>query len=78
MLIAPFHGGPVHAHFSVWPSPVSSFMAGLLHDLGPGTLIVVAHVGFWLHAGLPLLFLNLLPYSKHFHVITAIHEQSCS
>jgi Fe-S oxidoreductase len=71
-LIAPFHGAPVHAHFSFWPSPVSSFMAGLLHDLGPGTLIVVAHVGFWLHAGLPLLFLNLLPYSKHFHVITAI------
>jgi Fe-S oxidoreductase len=71
-LIAPFHGGVVHAHFSFWPSPVSSFMAGILHDLAPGTLIVVAHIGFWLHAGLPLLFLNLLPYSKHFHVITAI------
>ena len=47
-------------------------MAGILHDLAPGTLILIAHVGFWLHAGLPLLFLNLLPYSKHFHVITAI------
>jgi Fe-S oxidoreductase len=71
-LIAPFHGAPVHAHFAFWPSPVSSFMAGLLHDLSPATLIVTAHVGFWLHAGLPLLFLNLLPYSKHFHVITAV------
>jgi Fe-S oxidoreductase len=71
-LIAPFHGAAVHAHFTFWPSPVSSFMAGILHDLAPGTLIVVAHVGFWLHAGLPLLFLNLLPYSKHFHVITAV------
>ncbi len=71
-LIAPFHGAPVHAHFAFWPSPVSSFVAGIVHDLAPGTLIVVAHVGFWLHAGLPLLFLNLLPYSKHFHVITAI------
>jgi Fe-S oxidoreductase len=71
-LIAPFHGAPVHAHFSFYPSPVSSFMAGILHDLAPRTLIVIAHVGFWLHAGLPLVFLNLLPYSKHFHVITAI------
>ena len=71
-LIAPFHGAAVHGHFAWWPSPVSSFVAGVLHDLGPGTLIVVAHVGYWLHAGLPLVFLNLLPYSKHFHVITAV------
>ena len=32
----------------------------------------LAHVGFWTHSTLVLLFLNLLPHSKHFHVITAI------
>ncbi len=36
------------------------------------TLRVLHHVGFWWHASFVLFFLNLLPYSKHFHVITAI------
>ena len=72
VLVLPQKGAVVHAHFSFWPSPAASFVAGILHDLAPGILIVIAHVGFWLHAGLPLVFLNLLPYSKHFHVITAI------
>lgn len=30
------------------------------------------HAGFWVHSALVLLFLNLLPYGKHFHVITVI------
>jgi Fe-S oxidoreductase len=34
--------------------------------------VVVAHLGFWTHSSLVLIFLNLLPHSKHFHVITAI------
>jgi Fe-S oxidoreductase len=38
----------------------------------PGVLRVLEHVGFWTHSSLVLIFLNLLPYSKHFHVITAI------
>ena len=32
----------------------------------------IAHAGFWTHEVLIFLFLNLLPHSKHFHVITAI------
>jgi Fe-S oxidoreductase len=71
-LVAPQKGALVHAHFSFWPSPAGSFVAGIVHDLAPGTLIFLAQLGFWLHGGLPLVFLNLLPYSKHFHVITAI------
>jgi len=30
------------------------------------------HLGFWTHSALVLLFLNLLPYGKHFHVLTVI------
>ena len=34
--------------------------------------MVLAHAGFWTHSTLVLIFLNLLPHSKHFHIITAI------
>ena len=43
-----------------------------LAGLSDSSLSVLRHVGFWTHATLVLLFLNLLPVSKHFHVITAI------
>jgi Fe-S oxidoreductase len=54
---------------AAWASSALSLgMAGLTD----GTLLVLAHVGFWLHVGLVLIFLNILPFSKHFHIITAI------
>ncbi len=52
--------------------PVGSIWGLALAGLGGGTLTALQHIGFWTHATLPLIFLNLLPYSKHFHVITAI------
>jgi Fe-S oxidoreductase len=52
--------------------PAGTLAAVLLSSFGPGALIVIAHAGFWLHSSLVLIFLNLLPHSKHFHVITAI------
>lgn len=57
--------------FHVW-EPAGSIVAVLLKGLSDATLNVVRHMGFWTHASLVLLFLNLLPYSKHFHVITAL------
>ena len=62
----------VHQGFSGFPSPVGSLMSVALKKLSPSTLAIVAQAGFWTHATLPLIFLNLLPYSKHFHVITGI------
>jgi Fe-S oxidoreductase len=44
----------------------------MLATLPAGAISVVGQVGFWAHVVLVLLFLNILPYSKHFHVITAI------
>ena len=52
--------------------PAGTLAASLLSGVGPGALVVIAHVGFWVHSSLVLIFLNLLPHSKHFHVITAI------
>lgn len=55
-----------------WYEPAGSLTALVLHGLSPGALTVLAHLGFWTHVSLVLIFLNLLPISKHFHIITAI------
>ncbi len=55
-----------------WYEPAAAVMAKLLHGLSPDALSVLAHAGYWTHVTLVLVFLNLLPRSKHFHVITAI------
>jgi Fe-S oxidoreductase len=71
-IVAPHAGVVHHEGYSAFPSPVGGAMALLLKNMSPGTLAVLARVGFWTHATLPLVFLNLLPHSKHFHVITGI------
>ncbi len=55
-----------------YPAPAGTLFAVLFRSLGPAALIFLATAGFWTHSTLVLLFLNLLPHSKHFHVITAI------
>ncbi|MGB0679566.1 MAG: (Fe-S)-binding protein [Polyangiales bacterium] len=53
--------------------PVGSVFAAALSTIDDqGTLRVLQHFGFWWHAAFVLIFLNLLPFSKHFHIITAI------
>lgn len=52
--------------------PAGSAAAFALQGAPPGLLVVLAHVGFWTHSTLVLVFLNLLPHSKHFHIITAL------
>jgi Fe-S oxidoreductase len=49
----------------------SSLVAVALSSLGSKTLTVTAHIGFWIHSSLVLVFLNILPFSKHFHIITS-------
>jgi Fe-S oxidoreductase len=71
-ITAPLRGERWDGEWSIWPSPAGSLLAVLLHTLSPGALIFIARAGFWTHVTLVLLFLNLLPHSKHFHVITAI------
>lgn len=52
--------------------PAGSLLAAALAGFSPGALSVMKHAGFWTHSTLVLIFLNLLPYSKHFHIITAV------
>ncbi|MEM9195681.1 MAG: heterodisulfide reductase-related iron-sulfur binding cluster, partial [Myxococcota bacterium] len=52
-----------------WFASLWAFAASGMSD---GALIATAHVGFWVHSALVLIFLNILPFSKHFHIITAI------
>jgi Fe-S oxidoreductase len=54
---------PVGSAWAIW-------LYGL--DLGNTTLRALMHLGFWWHSSFVLIFLNILPYSKHFHIITAI------
>ncbi len=58
-------------HFS-WVEPAGSVAAMAMSGLSDGPLKFLWHAGFWVHGTLVLLFLNLLPNSKHFHVITGI------
>jgi Fe-S oxidoreductase len=53
--------------------PVSSMMAvGLARLAGPDGAAVVGGMAWWLHNVVVLVFLNLLPRSKHFHIITSL------
>ncbi len=53
--------------------PIGSMFAYILQDISSyGILKNIQHVGFWWHAAFVLIFLNILPFSKHFHIITAI------
>jgi Fe-S oxidoreductase len=71
-IVAPYGTERFDGAWSPWPAPAGSVFATLLHGASPGALVFLAHAGFWTHSTLVLLFLNLLPHSKHFHVITAI------
>jgi len=73
-ITAPLAGTPANpagAGWHPWPSPAGSLAAAALSGLGPGALVVLAHIGFWTHSTLVLVFLNILPHSKHFHIITS-------
>jgi Fe-S oxidoreductase len=60
------------AEHALGPDWVASSVGAALVDADGSVLRVLSHVGFWTHTSLVLIFLNILPFSKHFHVITAI------
>jgi len=70
--LGPLAVGGAAVAWEPFPSPAGSAFAMLLQGLSPSTLVVLAHVGFWTHSALVMIFLNMLPYTKHFHVITSI------
>ncbi len=49
--------------------------AAVMHSLGvtnPDTAHAIGAFGFWTHVTLVFVFLNYLPYGKHFHVLTSL------
>lgn len=63
------HGYPENK----WWGPMGTlFGKELLSFLSPTTLGIITAVSYFLHVGVVLVFLNFLPYGKHFHVITAL------
>ena len=60
-----------HPSWASW-APASNAMAGALAGMSIGGLIVLYKSMWWLHLALLFGFLNFLPYSKHFHVLTSL------
>lgn len=54
-----------------WWEPIGSALALAMGGASGSTVTALEHLGFWWHASFVLIFLNLLPYSKHFHIITS-------
>lgn len=52
--------------------PVSAMLTGLISGMDLGTLHTFHEVNWWIHIALVLAFLNILPYSKHFHVLLSV------
>src|SRR5262249_41100815 len=57
--------------FAAW-TPFSAATGSVLGRLSPGAVSLIHDASWWLHMVTILVFLNFLPYGKHFHVITSI------
>jgi Fe-S oxidoreductase len=53
-------------------APVTALVADALGGVSRSGAHTLSEVGWWVHCVTVLVFLNLLPLSKHFHIITAI------
>ena len=51
---------------------VGSVLGSLMSGLEPEVAKIISNLSWWIHILIILTFLNLLPRSKHFHIITAI------
>lgn len=55
-----------------WYAPIGSALSVAFAGMSDDAVLWVEAGGFWWHATWVLLFLNLLPYSKHFHILTSL------
>ena len=55
-------------------APIGAILANFAaaSDISTDTLWAIGEVNYWVHLLIVLMFLNLLPLSKHFHVITSL------
>lgn len=64
-------GGPV-AFAPLEPASSATALALAAVGVGPGAAQTIVYVSLLLHLAIVLVFGNLLPYGKHFHVLTAL------
>src|SRR4029077_3771052 len=62
---------PAIAREAAW-EPLSRLTSRAMASAGPGGAISASNVAWWVHNLVVLVFLNLLPRSKHFHIITSL------
>lgn len=67
-----FLDGEHHTDLERKWAPISTLAANFLAGFGKDTALNVSNASWWIHNLVVLTFLNLLPLSKHFHVITSI------
>ncbi len=63
-----------HATAHVANAPIGSALAAFFatSGLSPTLMQALGEVNYWIHLVIVLTFMNLLPLSKHFHVITSL------
>jgi Fe-S oxidoreductase len=66
-----YFNNPQYGSEFLW-TPVSVGAASLISGLSAGATTTILSMMFWIHICTQLVFLNLLPLGKHFHVITAL------
>lgn len=60
------------AHYTATePFWITQHLTGMMAGLSDGALVGIERTAWWLHIIGVFLFLNYLPYSKHFHIILA-------
>ncbi len=66
------HSGPDIDKERAW-QPLSNLVGSTLFGIGGvGLASAASNVGWWIHNLVILVFVNLLPISKHFHIITSV------
>jgi Fe-S oxidoreductase len=53
-------------------APLTALLATALGGLSRSAAHTVSEIGWWVHCTIVLVFLSVLPLTKHFHIITAI------
>lgn len=66
-----FFNNPAYGSEFLW-TPISVGAASIISGLSIDAHYYLMVAMFWIHVGTQLVFLNLLPTGKHFHVITAL------
>ena len=72
LMVTDFLFGASVATHTTSIEPITSLVYLMTRSIAPETLTSIGVGAFWLHLVIIFVFLNFLPYGKHFHVITGL------